>query len=156
MRCAIMPALLLALVAGVLPAQGVPGPRAQVLRERIERRFAERVQAELRLTPDQARQLRETTAEYGGRRRELQERERVSRRALAVALRGGAADQDRVDALTKDLLDLRVEHAQLLRSEMDALGEFLTPEQRARFFALREVLRRRAEELRERRFAPRR
>jgi len=132
--------------------QDEPPARAQELRQRIEDRFAARVQEELGLTDDQTSRLRTTAREYGTRRRDLEARERELRSALAGQLRPGvAADQDSVARVTQSLLDLKVTYAQTYRDEMADLSRYLTPVQRAQLFIMRERLMQRVKEIRTRR-----
>jgi Spy/CpxP family protein refolding chaperone len=144
------------LVAAPLAAQepaADDGAQAATLRQRIEDRLAARVQEELGLTDDQVKKLRVTTAEYAERRREMQQREQELRRALAGQLRPGvAANQDSVSRLTSDLVDAKIALAETYRDELKALT-YLTPVQRAQFFALRERLLQRMQEIREQRQA---
>ncbi len=141
--------LLLGAACAPLAAQDSAPPHAHPLRDRIERRFAERVQEELDLTDDQAAKLKEVAQENGGRRRELRSRERALRAALEEQLREGtAADQDSVARLTKALLDLRVDYAESWRREMGRLG-FLTPVQRARLMVMRDRLLQKVHQMRE-------
>jgi hypothetical protein len=117
------------------------------LRERIERRFAERVKEELGLTEEQAARLKAVATEHGGHRKALRRRERELRAALDSQITDGtAANQDSVARLTRELLDLRVDYAQSWRDEMGELT-FLTPAQRARLLVMRERLLQRIHEL---------
>jgi Spy/CpxP family protein refolding chaperone len=148
-----MPRLLLTLLlltaAAPLAAQE-PGPpgHGKPLRDRIERRFAERIKAELDLTDEQAARLREVAKENGSRRHDLRHRERDLRDALDEQLRAGEqADQDSVARLTRELLDLRIEYAESWREEMNRLS-FLTPVQRARLMVMRDRLLHRVHEMR--------
>jgi LTXXQ motif family protein len=152
----------LALLGGVLSLlavhslaaqdSSVARPRADLLRQRIEERFATRVQEELGLTDDQTTKLRSTAREYAGRRRELEAQERDLRGALAAQLRPGvAADQDRVADLTGKLVDLKVTYAQSFRDEMREQSKYLTPVQRAQLYVMRERLLQRVQEVRDRR-----
>lgn len=142
--------LLLAAAAGPLAAQQEPDTlsRSTLLRERIERRFAERVKQELALSDEQAAKLKTIALEYAGRRRELRQREQDLRGALDAQIRDGTtADQDSVARLTKEVLNLRVEYAENWREEMGKLS-FLTPVQRARLLVMRERLIQRVHEMR--------
>jgi hypothetical protein len=135
-------------------AQAVGGPdnpaRAQELRQRIEDRFAARVKEELGLTDEQLAKLRATSRTYGGRRRELQARERTLRAALAAQMRPGvAANQDSVSKLTDGLVDLRASYAQTLRDENEEMARYLTPVQRSQLLAMRERFLRRIQEIRQ-------
>jgi len=126
-------------------------PRAQELRERIEERFAQRVQEQLGLTDQQTTKLRATSRQYGDRRWGLEARERDLRLALTGQLRPGvAANPDSVARLTKALLDLRVDYAKTWRDEMDDLS-YLTPVQRAQLYVMRDRLLQRVQEIRDER-----
>jgi Spy/CpxP family protein refolding chaperone len=125
-------------------------PRADSLRQRIEERFASRVQEELRLTNEQTAKLRATSQQYGGRRREMYDRQRSLREALKAQLQPGmAANQDSVAKLTDAMVDLRLAAAQSTREEMKELSKYLNPVQRARLFVMRERLRDRVKDARE-------
>lgn len=151
MRDLVLWGLLLAAAASPLAAQDRHDshPPAPELRERIERRFAERVKQELDLTDEQAARLKAVATEHGQHRRDLRHRERDLRTALDSQIRDGApANQDSVARLTKQLLELRVEYAESWREEMDELEPFLTPVQRARLLVMRERLLQRVHEMR--------
>jgi periplasmic protein CpxP/Spy len=128
------------------------GARADSLRQHIEERFASRVQQQLGLTNDQTAKLRVTSQRFGTRRRDLYTRYRQLREALGVQLRPGvAANQDSVGKLTDAMIELRVASAQATRDEMREVAKYLTPVQRARFFAMRERLHHHMKEAREHR-----
>ena len=123
------------------------GQRRDSLRQRIDDRFAARVQQELGLTNDQAAKLRASSQTFAARRRELRTKEIALREALAAQLRPGiAANQDSVTKLTDALLDLRVSSAQTSRDEMKEMAKYLNPVQRARVLLIRERMIRRFEE----------
>jgi hypothetical protein len=142
--------MLLALAAGTAGAQDHGhSPRREQLRQRIEERFTSRVKERLGLTEEQTRKLQETSREFGGRRRELEARERIVREALTQQLRPGiAADRDSVARLTELALELRVAYAQSFRDELRETSNFLDPVQRAQLFTMRDRLLRRAREIR--------
>lgn len=122
------------------PEPGGTMAEAELLRQRIEERFAERLRTELDLTDEQSRQLRETSREFALKRRELFRDERESRLALEGQMRPGiAADQDSVARLTDRIARSRGALSQSYQDELEALT-FLTPVQRARYFSLRERL----------------
>ena len=150
-----MPRLLLSLLlltgaaAPLLAQQPDTQPGGPALRERVERRFSERIKEELSLTDEQAVKLKEVAKENGSRRRELRRRERALYAAIDQQLEAGEkADQDSVARMTREMLDLRVEYAQSLRDEMGKLT-FLTPVQRAKLMAMRDRLLHRVHEMRE-------
>ena len=126
-------------------------PQVQALRQRIEERFAQRVQEQLGLSDEQAAKLRVTSHDYGERRRKMEARERDLRVALTGQLRPGvAANEDSVARLTKALVDLRVDYANTWRDEMNALS-YLTPVQRAQLYVMRDRLLQRVQEIRDER-----
>jgi hypothetical protein len=132
---------IMAALVGAAPV-GAQQPGAvgdtELLRQRIEDRFAERVKEELGLDEGQAAKLREVARTWAARRRGFEADERSIKRALAEQMRPGiAANPDSVNRLTQRLLDLRVTYAESYRTEYRELG-FLTPVQRAQFVALRE------------------
>ncbi|HET7239919.1 MAG TPA: hypothetical protein VFI77_02100 [Gemmatimonadales bacterium] len=153
MRRLVLLMVLSATVGGAVAAQDpdTTHPQAQVLRQRIEERFAQRVQEQLGLSDEQATKLRSTSQEYGDRRRKMEARERDLRVALTGQLRPGvAANQDSVARLTKALVDLRVDYANTWRDEMNALS-YLTPVQRAQLYVMRDRLLQRVQEIRDQR-----
>jgi len=127
------------LLAAPLAAQQPDGAaNAEVLRQRIEDRFAQRVKEELGLDQARATKLREVAGAWAAKRRGYEAEERSLKQALADQMRPGiAAVPDSVNRLTQRLLDLRVTYAESYRSEYKELG-FLTPVQRAQFVSLRE------------------
>ena len=142
--------LLLTAAAAPLLAQAPDTqPGGPVLRERIERRFSERIKEELSLTDEQAVKLKGVTKENGSRRRDMRRRERALYVAIDQQLDAGEkADPDSVAHMTRELLDLRVEYAQSIRQEMGKLS-FLTPAQRARLMIMRDHLLHRVHEMRD-------
>ena len=142
MRRLVLLIALSAAAGGAVAAQDpdTTRPQAQALRQRIEERFAQRVQEQLALSDEQATKLRATSQEYGERRRKMEARERDLRVALTGQLRPGvAANQDSVARLTKALVDLRVDYANTWRDEMSALS-YLSPVQRAQLYVMRDRL----------------
>ncbi len=135
--------LLMALAAAPLHSQEPGGgrPRLEELRRRVRERFGERVRQDLSLTNDQMRELRGTVGKFGGRRRDMESRQRTLREALAGQLRPGVgASPDSVARLTDELMGLRVHYAETFREEQAELARFLDPVQRARILVLRERL----------------
>lgn len=143
MRIYYLPFLTLLLVpvhSALAQGADTTGPRrADSLRQRIEERFASRVQSELGLTDEQTAKLKATSQAYSGRRRDLRDRAMRVREALAKQLQPGvAANQDSVAKLTDAMADLKVSSAQLTRDEMKDVSKYLTPVQRARLLVMRE------------------
>ena len=153
-------ALVLVVAAASLGAQQSPrgrgGPppdsaqRAQLERE-FHARVAQIVQRELKLTPEQTRQLETATQRFEAERRPLFRREIELRRALRAALREPeSADGAKVDGYLRELLQLQRRRLDVMEAEQRALAEFLTPVQRAGYVALQENLRSRVEQQRAR------
>lgn len=145
--------VLSATAGGAVAAQNpdTTRPQAEALRQRIEERFAQRVQEQLGLSDEQAAKLRATSQEYGDRRRKMEARERELRLALSGQLRPGiAAKEDSVARLTEELVNLRVDYATTWRDEMNALS-YLTPVQRAQLYLMRDRLLQRVQEIRDER-----
>ena len=115
--------------------------RADSLRQRIEERFAARVQERLGLTDQQTARLKATSQTYAARRRELRDRAHRIRDALRAQLQPGvAANRDSVNRLTDAMVELKLQSAQATRDEMKEVSTYLNPVQRARLYLLREQL----------------
>jgi protein CpxP len=131
--------VLLPLQTAVAQQADTTGRRADSLRQRIEERFAARVQSQLGLTNEQTAKLKATNQAYSGRRRELRDRAMRVREGLTQQLQPGvAANQDSVAKLTDAMIDLKLASAQLTRDEMKDVSKYLTPVQRARLLVMRE------------------
>lgn len=148
--------VLVALVIGAAPARAQEPaptrPRLEELRRRVRERFAQRIQQELSLTSDQMRRLRVTAGTFGGRRRDMEARQRTLRDALAGQLRPGiSASGDSVARLTDELMALRVKYAESFREEQAELAQYLDPVQRARITIMRDRLAQRVRDFRPRR-----
>jgi hypothetical protein len=144
----------LAGIAAPLQAQdpGPARPRVEELRRRVRERVAQRIQEDLKLSPDQMERLRATVGTYAGRRRDLEAHQRELRRALGGQLRPGvAAAPDSVARLTDGLLDVRVRYAESFRDEQRELARYLDPVQRAKLMVLRDRLTNRVQAFRRRR-----
>ena len=149
--------LLLAAGARTAEAQRDSGGRDRVS-ERVAGarpmmdRLSEMVQRKLRLSDDQARQLRDATGQFATQRHQLLRQERTLRRELRDELaRGETARQDRVAALLDNLLGLQRQRADLVSAEQRALSRFMTPVQRAEFLAMQERAFRAAQQMRQQR-----
>ncbi len=120
------------------------------LRTQIEQRFSERVQQELKLTPDQATKLRASQERFGTRRRALMQQQMARRRALEDQMQPGvAANADSVRKLMDAMRDGRAEMLKIEREEDQEMGAYLNPVQRARYLHMRERLMQRVGEMRQ-------
>ncbi|WP_396222007.1 Spy/CpxP family protein refolding chaperone [Gemmatimonas sp.] len=149
-------------VSAPLWAQTVPpisdtrGQRDDPRRAELERRFQQRVEATVRqrlqLNDDQAARLREVASRTEGARRALRRDEMEARKAMRTELLAGDnANETRVAELLEQMPRLERRRIELLEQEQRELARFLTPLQRARYFALQDELRRGMQELQRRR-----
>lgn len=149
--------VMLAVMGSTLAAQQPTPQRADTgeagrLRRQIEERFTQRVQEELKLTPDQVTKLRASQERFGPRRRDLMRQQMGRRMALQAQMRPGEAAN--ADSVRKLLDGLRAGRAEMLRIEQEEdreLAGYLTPVQQARYELMRERLQRRVNEMREQR-----
>jgi len=133
-----------------LSAQQVAPERA-ALEERFRERTAEVVRRRLQLNDDQMARLRATNQQFDRQRTALVADERQARQALRAELvAGDAANQQKVAGLLDQLMRVQRRRLDLVESEQRELGKFLTPVQRAKYFALQNEIRKRVEELRDR------
>lgn len=140
------------------------GPRAGVVRPGggaqqravLERQFRERtgelVRRQLQLNDDQMNRLQATNSQFEPQRVALVMQERQTRQALrAEMMKKDAANQQKVGGLLDQLVSLQRQRVDLVASEQRELGKFLTPVQRAKYFGLQGQLRKKMQELRDRR-----
>ncbi len=155
-------ALALPLLAGDLSAQvarrrqtpraGQVAPQRQQLEARLRQRLWGITKNRVGLTDDQMTRLSQTSRPFDVQRRDLAVQERAERLALRrEILAGPGADQQRIATSLDRVLELQRRRAQLQIDEQRSLAAFMTPMQRARYAALQEQLRRRAENLRRQR-----
>ena len=132
---------------------GAPQGRMQLERE-VRARLHDIMRREMRLDDAQIERLDRTLQTYETRRRSLLRDEREARMALRHAM-GTARSADSARARANDaiiaasldtLLVLQKRRVDLVIEEQRELATFLTPLQRARYFALQENLRRVLEE----------
>jgi hypothetical protein len=155
-------ALAMPLLAGELTAQGgrlrqpslaeQNAPRRQQLEAQLRQRLWRITKNRVGLTDEQMTRLAQASRPFDAQRRQIATQEREQRLALRrEILAGPNADQQRIATSLDRVLDLQRRRAQLQIDEQRAIGEFMTPLQRAKYAALQEQLRRRAENLRRQR-----
>jgi hypothetical protein len=154
-------ALALFVFAGNLTAQGsrrrqdsasVSAPRRQQLEARLRQGLWRITKNRVGLSDDQMAKLAEAIRPFDAQRRQLAMQEREERLTLRrEILAGPDANQSRVSASLDRVLDVQRRRVQLQIDEQRSLAAFMTPVQRAKYAALQEQLRRRAENLRQRR-----
>jgi periplasmic protein CpxP/Spy len=131
------------------PLAGANAPRRQQLEARLRQRLWGITKNRVGLTDEQMTRLAQASRPFDVQRRQLAMQERQERLALRrEILAGQGADQQRVAASLDRVLDLQRRRVQLQIDEQRALSAFMTPVQRAKYGALQEQLRRRAEKLR--------
>lgn len=87
----------------------------------------------LGLTPDQAASVKATFQSFNARRKPLQEQVRASMDVLRRAAHGDATvSSAQVDQAANQLIDLRVQLAQLHKEELAAVSPQLNPQQKAK------------------------
>jgi len=148
-----MKLLLLGVAVVIVPVLAAQQPadtaEAGRLRQQIEQRFSDRVQEDLKLTPDQASKLRATQEKFGTRRRTLMQQQFGRRRALDDQMQPGvAANSDSVRKLMDGIRGGRAEMVKVEQDEDQEMSGYLNPVQRARYQQLRERFMQRVGELR--------
>jgi hypothetical protein len=157
----------LALALGVVSAgaQQDIGPGALAQRQRgpdsagrarlegqIRQGFARLVRQRVGLSEGQMARLGPVSQRYEQQRRQLQIEERDARLSLRASIRNSqSADATRVDQLLQNMVDIQKRRVQLLEAEQRDLATIMTPIQRAKYMALQEQVRRRLEQMRQRR-----
>jgi Spy/CpxP family protein refolding chaperone len=133
-------------------AQAVPPQQAPAeARERVRERFGRLLRERVGLSEDQLRRLAPVSRSFETRRQTIFREERAARQTLRRELSAAAPDQARVAAQVDQLFALQRRRLDLAAEEQRELAAFMTPVQRARYLALQEHLRRRADEMRRRR-----
>jgi hypothetical protein len=118
----------------------------------IRRRFARMARQRVGLSDAQITRLGPMTQRHELQRRQLQRDEREARTTLRDMMRNEqTADAAQVDRLLQRLVDVQKRRAQLIEAEQRDLATVMTPLQRAKFMALQEQIRRRLDEMRQRR-----
>lgn len=138
---------------GVVRPDGARGGQQRALLERqFRERTAELVRRQLQLNDDQMNRLKSANSQFEPQRVALMAQERQTRQALrAEMLKKDAANQQRVGTLLDQLIGLQRQRVDLLASEQRELGKFMTPVQRAKYFGLQGQMRKKMQELRDRR-----
>lgn len=140
--------------SGPVGAQGTvardsAGTRRQQMEQQLRQGMWRIARRRVGLNDEQMRRLEETAARFDTRRRAILAEDRAQRQVLRAELQAGdAANQDRVAAALDRLLQIQRQRADLNAEEQHELSQFMTPVQRARYAALQEQVRRRADALR--------
>jgi hypothetical protein len=122
------------------------------LESAIRRGFAKAARRRVGLTDAQINQLAPIMQRYEAQRRQLLREERDARTSLRTEMRNEqTANATKVDQLLRSLIDIQKRRIQLVEAEQRDFATVMTPLQRAKFMALQEQVRRRLEEMRQRR-----
>ena len=122
------------------------------LEQRVRERIAAVVQTRLQLTDDQMQRLRDVNAKYEAQRRKLVADERDARIVVRAELqRGKQGDQARISDAVDRMFKTQRARIDLAEQEQHDLAAFMTASQRAGYLALQEQIRRRVDEMRQRR-----
>jgi hypothetical protein len=125
-----------------------PNPRRQALVRQVRQAFARVVRKQLDLSDEQMQSLQRVDTKYEQQRRALLRDERQARLDLQAAMAdSAAADQSRIARQLDVLVESQRKRADMLGAEQKELSSFLTPLQRAKYFAIQERLNRRLQEL---------
>ncbi len=131
--------------------QTVRAGNTQTSRPALEQQFRERVtrlaQVRIGLTDAQMAQLEESNSRFGPEHNRLAAQERETRRELRLEMTATTPNQQRVGDLLDRALQLQKQRITLIESEQRDLARFMTPVQRARYIALQQQFRKRAQEL---------
>ena len=136
---------------GARSQQQVPGGRVidgRPMERRVQQAIAQTVRRQLNLDDEKMRQLERTTTRFENERRTLLRDERDARQTLRAAIEDSAAtDQSRIEQAMAKMIQIQRKRVDILEAEQKDLAAFLTPKQRAQYFALRERITRRLMEL---------
>ena len=146
-------AVLSAQRADPVPARvGAPAQEGGGLERQFRERLAEVVRRRLNLDDAQMRQLGQVNNRFERDRMILLRDERRVRQSLrSEVLAGDSANQSKVSGLLDQALKIQQRRLDLTAEEQRELSAFMTPVQRAKYFAIQDDLRRRMEELRQNR-----
>jgi hypothetical protein len=119
------------------------------MERRVQQAIAQQMRRQLNLDDERMRQLQRTTTKFENERRQLLRDEREARQTLRAALEDSAAtaDQTKIEQAMGRMIQVQRKRVDILESEQKDLAAFLTPRQRAQYFALRERITRRLMEL---------
>jgi hypothetical protein len=128
--------------------RGQPPAERQMLQRQVRQAFAKAVRRQLNLNDDQMRKLQSVDLKYERQRFALLRDERQARVGLKGVMDDSTSvDQAKVDAYLSQLVKAQRTRADLLEGEQKELAGFLSPLQRAKYFAMKERLNRRMQEL---------
>ena len=143
-------AVAMTLSGAVAFPQPVRAP-ANANRPALEQQFRERVaklaQQRIGLSDAQMTQLDQSNARFAPQLNRIAMQERQTRQELRMEMTSPSPNQDHVNALIDQSLQLQQQRITIVQQEQKDLARFMSPVQRARYIALQQQFRRRAQEL---------
>ena len=133
----------------VAPSDSVPPTRAN-LEQLVRERMAQVTRQRLDATDDQMAKLQATNLKFDEQRRILVAQERDIRMSLRdEMLRTDSTHQGHISALMDRLIKTQRQRADIQDAEQKELANYLTPLQRAKYFALEQQIRQRVTQMRQ-------
>ncbi len=141
--------LTLGSVADAQRGGDTPTARQRQLAGQVRKAFSDVVRRQLALNDEQAKRLTQVDNRFQKERNAINQDERAARQGLRAVLEDtvGTPDQGKVDGYLTQLVRAQRRRADVLEAEQKELAAFLTPVQRAKYFALRDQLTRRINQL---------
>ncbi len=134
------------------PTRRAPGPARAAVERRLQERINEVIRKRLALSDDQFVRLRDVSARMEEDRRTLRNDEQTTRFALRQELLAGdRVNENRVAEMLDKIPKFERRRLDLMEQEQRELSKFLSPSQRARYFALQDELRRSMQDMQRRR-----
>lgn len=125
-------------------------PNRAELEQQVQQRIAQVTKQQLGLNDAQMAKLRETNRKYDEKRRLVVDQERDVRMSLRdEMLRPDSARQTQVAALLDRVIKTQHQRVDIQEQEQKELSAFLTPIQRAKYFALEQQVRQRVNQMRQ-------
>ena len=146
-------ALVLALSGSAAFAQPVrsqsqlPNTNRPALEQQFRERVARLAQQRIGLSDAQMTQLEQSNARFAPQLNQVVAQEREARRQLRMEMTATSPNQQHVSQLLDQSLQLQKQRIAIVEQEQRDLARFMTPVQRARYIALQQQFRRRAQEL---------
>jgi hypothetical protein len=125
-------------------------PNRAKLEQQVRERIAQVTKERLGATEQQMAKLQETNKKFDEKRRVVVDQERDVRMSLRdEMLRPDSARQGQVAALLDRVIKTQRQRVDLMEQEQKELSGFLTPLQRAKYFALEQQVRQRVNQMRQ-------
>jgi periplasmic protein CpxP/Spy len=132
------------------PARSGP-PQRQLLERQLQARIDSMVRIRLSPTDEQFNRLREVATRIERERHELRAEDSRTRTEIRRAMATSPINEERVAELLDRLPRMERRRVELFEREQSELARFLSPSQRAHYFALQDELRRNMQEMMRRR-----